>query len=80
MVLPLQGVHVEHVHAVLHAVVGGPVAGETATPTHHPRHAPLCRELGEKLRIEVHPTGSLAMSQSELEEPKKAVREGRSFD
>ena len=62
MLLPLQGVHVEHVHAVLHAVVGGAVAGEAPAPTHHARHPSLGRELGEKLGVEIHSTGSLRIA------------------
>ena len=59
MFLPLERVHVEHVHAVLHGVVGRPVAGEAPTPPHHPCHASLGGELGEKLRVEIHSTGGL---------------------
>ena len=53
--LALDGVHVEHVHAVLHA---GPGAGVAHCPAHHARHAPL-PELGEELRVEVHSAGCL---------------------
>ena len=55
MFLALDGVHVEHVHAVLHA---GPGAGVAHCPAHHARHAPL-PELGEELRVEVHSAGCL---------------------
>lgn len=60
MLLPLDGVHVKHVHAVLHraAVPGARVGCEAPRPAHHAGHAPLAK-LGEKLGIEVHSTGSL---------------------
>ena len=62
MLLPLQGVHIEHVHAVLHAVVGGAVAGEGPAAPHHAGHPALGRELGEKLGVEIHSTGSLQIA------------------
>ena len=55
MFLALDGVHVEHVHAVLHT---GPGAGVAHCPAHHARHAPL-PELGEELGVEVHSAGCL---------------------
>ena len=62
MLLPLQGVHIEHVHAVLHAVVGGAVAGQGPAAPHHAGHPALGRELGKKLGVEIHSTGSLQIS------------------
>ena len=76
MLLPLQGVHVEHVHAVLHGVVGGPVAGEGPAAPHHARHPSLGGELREKLGVEIHSTGSLQKSsQNFLSLKKQIVRE-----
>ena len=60
MFLSLYGVHVEHVHAVLHRAVAGAWVGAREAPcsAHHAGHAPLAK-LGEKLGVEIHPTGSL---------------------
>ena len=66
MLLPLERVHVEHVHAVLHGVVGGPVGGEAGGAAHHARHPSLGRELGEKLRVEIHSAGGLAITSQDI--------------
>ena len=64
MLLPLDGVHVQHVHGVLHAVVAGRVGaqGPAPCPSHHTSHTSLhSTELGEELRVEIHSTGCLEL-------------------
>ena len=53
MLLSLDRVHVQHVHAVLHGVVGVVVPG----CPHHPRLPIELTKLREELRVEIHSAG-----------------------